>query len=174
MKRNDNLQIDIDNRTDTQIHQNILQTIQDAVAHTLNTLSLTRAMEVSVSIVQPKEIKTLNADYRDIPEETDVLSFPMYASIEDLQNAPQGQPAMLGDIVLSLERAGEQARQYGHSLERELYYLTVHSVLHLLGYDHLREEDKLPMRQMEKTIMSTSPFANDDDKEGKNEHESKF
>jgi len=174
MKKNDNLKIDIDNRTDAEINENVLETIQDAIAHTLKTFLLTGAIEVSVSIVLPEEIKALNGDYRGISEETDVLSFPMYDDLDALQNAPEGQTVILGDIVLSLERAKEQAEDYGHTLERELYYLTVHSVLHLLGYDHLCEEEKTTMRNMERTIMRASPYVNDYDKEGKNEQSSKF
>ncbi len=162
----DNLQIDIDNRTETPINDDFCDTVKSAVSHTLKEFSLTGVMEVSVSFVEPEEIKILNGNYRNIPEATDVLSFPMYPDFKTLQETSKEQAVILGDIVLSLEAAKQQADTYGHSLNREIYYLTVHSMLHLLGYDHIDDEDRLRMRHMEKTIMSTSAYANDYDEEG--------
>lgn len=89
--------------------------------------------EVSVTFTDNEGIHALNNEYRGIDRPTDVLSFPMYER-EELQEA-EGEIA-LGDVVLSLERAAEQAEEYGHSFERETAFLTVHSTLHLLGYDH--------------------------------------
>lgn len=91
--------------------------------------------EVSVTLVDNEQIKALNKEHRNIDKETDVLSFPLGVNgVYDI-NLDTGE-AQLGDIVISLERAIEQAERYGHSLQREVGYLTVHSMLHLLGYDH--------------------------------------
>lgn len=91
--------------------------------------------EVSVTLVDNERIRELNSQYRNIDKETDVLSFPLGVDGEYDVNLDTGD-AQLGDIVLSIPKALEQAEDYGHSLEREIGYLTVHSMLHLLGYDH--------------------------------------
>lgn len=91
--------------------------------------------EVSVTIVDNEQIRKLNKEHRGIDKATDVLSFPLGIDGKYDMNLDTGE-AQLGDIVISLEKAMEQAKQYGHSLQREVGYLTVHSMLHLLGYDH--------------------------------------
>ena len=95
--------------------------------------------ELSVTFVDSQEIKKLNCKYRNIDREKDVLSFPLYESGEI--EVIEGEKTALGDIVISLENARTQAEEYGHSLEREIAFLTVHSVLHLLGYDHEADLD---------------------------------
>lgn len=109
--------------------------------------------EVSVTFTDNDGIRDLNKEYRNKDSATDVLSFPMYAFTED--DMPDTDFSVeLGDIVLSLERASEQATEFGHSYEREVSFLTVHSVLHLLGYDHeLSEEDDADMRERQRKIM---------------------
>lgn len=99
--------------------------------------------EVSVLITDNENIRTLNNTHRQIDCETDVLSFPM----------GDGEK-LLGDIVISLEKAYAQAEEYGHSASRELGFLTVHSMLHLYGYDHIEESDRLKMRGLEEKILS--------------------
>ena len=108
---------------------------------------------ISVTFTDNEGIREKNREFRGIDAPTDVLSFPMY----DMKNgdvpAP-GEICELGDIVLSLERAAEQAETYGHSYERECAFLTVHSVLHLLGYDHVNsEEEDAEMRAHQRTVM---------------------
>ncbi len=100
-----------------------------------------RSAEVSVTVVDNETIHGMNLEHRGIDRPTDVLSFPMFD--EDFDD---GEDAVLGDIVISLEKAKEQAEEYGHSLKREIAFLTVHSVLHLLGYDH--EEGKAQESEM--------------------------
>ena len=103
---------------------------------------------IDVTIVDGETIRQMNAEYRDKDAVTDVLSFPMY----DFYNGddPEIDKVMLGDMILNSDRAVEQAADFGHSPERECGFLTVHSVLHLLGYDHEREEDdRLLMRGKE-------------------------
>ena len=111
--------------------------------------------EVSVSFVTPEEIQTLNRDYRDVDRVTDVLSFPQFDSVDDLiEMQEETGVAELGDVVICMDRAREQAEEFGHPLEREVIYLFVHSILHLLGYDHMEEEEKKEMRAREDEVMS--------------------
>lgn len=98
--------------------------------------------EVSVTFTDNAGIREINKRYRDIDRETDVLSFPMTDDGEDFTVDPESDCFMLGDIVISLEKALSQAEEYGHSFKREVAFLTVHSMLHLLGYDHERSEEE--------------------------------
>ena len=109
--------------------------------------------EVSVSFVDNEEIRKLNKEFRDIDSATDVLSFPLGENGEYDINPDTGAK-LLGDVVISMERAQEQAMEYGHSFEREVCYLTVHSMLHLLGYDHMEPQEKAEMRMKEETVMA--------------------
>ena len=106
--------------------------------------------EISVTFVTDEEIRELNAQFRGIDRATDVLSFPQF---EDIQDIPDEGPAVLGDVVISLERARAQAEEFGHSEKRETIYLFVHSILHLLGYDHMEEDEKKEMRAAEEKTM---------------------
>lgn len=108
-------------------------------------------MEVSLSFVSKEEIHDLNRNYRNVDSPTDVLSFPL---IEDIGDLDDGEEILLGDVVICQEKAEEQAEEYGHSVERELVYLFVHSICHLLGYDHMEEDEKAEMRQREEAVMT--------------------
>jgi probable rRNA maturation factor len=137
-----------DNRQDImEITPENMKAIEKAVDTVLKAEGAEGDFEVSVSFVTNEEIKTLNREYRNVDSETDVLSFPM-----DDDDEFDGI-IILGDIVLSTQRIIEQAKDFGHSLEREMLYLTVHSMLHLLGYDHMDLEEKDEMRSREKEIM---------------------
>ena len=113
--------------------------------------------EVSVVYVDNEEIRLLNKQYRQIDSSTDVLSFPMLdfeIPGEICEEVHEWDDTIaLGDIVLSLEQAAIQAQEYGHSLKREVAYLTVHSVLHLLGYDHMEEDERHIMREKEEALL---------------------
>ena len=109
-------------------------------------------LAVSVTLTTPEKIKELNKYYRDIDMETDVLSFPMFEK-EELDNIKFENEEVLGDMVISIEQVKKQAIEYGHSFERELAYMVVHSFYHLLGYDHIKEEDKKIMRQKEEFVL---------------------
>ena len=110
--------------------------------------------EVSVSFVTADEIKSLNREYRGVDSVTDVLSFPQFDSVDDLIDMQEETGvAELGDVVICMERALSQAEEFGHPLKREVIYLFVHSILHLLGYDHMEEEDKKEMRAREEEVM---------------------
>lgn len=108
-------------------------------------------IEVSLTFVGSTEIQELNQIYRGKDEVTDVLSFPQYDSAEGL---PEEGQLLLGDVVICTEQALLQADDFGHSDERELVYLFIHSILHLLGHDHMREEEKAAMREREETILT--------------------
>lgn len=107
--------------------------------------------ELSVTFVGLDEIHELNREYRGVDRPTDVLSFPQFEDLEE--EIPEVGEICLGDVVICREKAEEQAEEFGHSFERELIYLFTHSVLHLLGYDHMEEDEKKVMRQREEEIM---------------------
>ena len=113
--------------------------------------------EVSISFESAEGIRALNAKYRGIDAVTDVLSFPMYESKEELldeiENADDDISISLGDVVICVDVAKKQAAEYGHNEEREMVYLFVHSLLHLCGYDHEDEDEQAEMRLAEEDIM---------------------
>ncbi len=122
-----------------------------AVNATLKAEEFERGAEVSVTMVDIEEIHSLNLEQRGVDRPTDVLSFPIFD--EDFDNE---ELAVLGDIVLCPQKALEQANEFGHSFEREIAFLTVHSTLHLLGYDHeTSEEDDRIMRQKQTNIVNS-------------------
>ena len=134
------------------------ETVQSVLRRTADLLELGPDVEISVLLVDNETIRTLNRDYRDKDAATDVLSFPMEEELPD-ETAPQiiGGPTerMLGDLVISVERAVEQAAEYGHAVERELAFLTVHGLLHLLSYDHEQgPAAEAEMQAEEKRILS--------------------
>ena len=119
--------------------------IESAIKAALEFENVSFDSELEVVIADPEEIQTLNMETRGIDRVTDVLSFPMFDSLSDVTCEADGF-AFLGSMVICKERAVEQATEYGHSIEREAAFLAVHSVLHLLGYDHeTGEEDERVM-----------------------------
>lgn len=111
---------------------------------------------ISITLTTPQNIKDINKEYRNIDKETDVLSFPMFEQeeIKEIINSKQYLVEdVLGDIVISVKKVQEQAIEYGHSFERELSYMLVHGFYHLMGYDHIKEEDKQKMRPKEEKIL---------------------
>ncbi|KGF04367.1 rRNA maturation RNase YbeY [Anaerococcus lactolyticus] len=128
----------------------IRERAEKTIEEVLRVESFNENAEVSLSIVDMETIHRLNKEYRDVDRPTDVLSFPM--DEEGYDN--DGNPLfLLGDIVICLDVAENQAKDFGHSLEREMMYLICHSTLHLLGYDHIEEDDKVEMRAKEKEVM---------------------
>lgn len=105
-------------------------------------LEVDEKVEISIALVDDAYIQQLNAEFRDREESTDVLSFP------------QDENQLLGDVIISLETAAEQAREYGHELAREVGFLTIHGLLHLLGYNHKQEAEREVMRQKEEEILA--------------------
>ena len=121
--------------------------------------------EINVLITDNEDIRQINQEYRNIDSPTDVLSFPMIeyelpANFDHLEEEsydsfnPETGELLLGDIVVSVDKVEEQAEKYGHSVERELAFLIAHSMLHLFGYDHMQEEDRLVMEQKQEEILS--------------------
>ena len=111
---------------------------------------------VTVTLTTPKTIQEINKQYRNIDRATDVLSFPMFEKDEldkKIQENDFENEDVLGDIVVSVEKVNEQAIEYGHSFERELSYMIVHGFYHLMGYDHIEEDDKKIMREKEENIL---------------------
>ncbi len=111
---------------------------------------------VTVTLTTPKTIQEINKQYRNIDRATDVLSFPMFEKDEldkKIQENDFENEDVLGDIVVSVEKVNEQAIEYGHSFERELSYMIVHGFYHLMGYDHIEEDDKKIMRKKEENIL---------------------
>jgi probable rRNA maturation factor len=119
--------------------------------------NLPREIEISVLFTDNEGIRLLNREYRGIDTPTDVLSFPL-STPEELAQAPEGTEVLLGDVVISLETAREQARQQRHSIKRESALLLTHGLLHLLGYDHGSEEERERMRQMEGEIVAGAAY----------------
>lgn len=113
---------------------------------------------ITVTFTNPENIQSINQEYRNIDKPTDVLSFPMFQKEEldqKIQEKDFQYPDILGDIVISIPKVEEQAKEYGHSFERELSYMLVHGFYHLMGYDHMEEEDKKEMRAREENILNT-------------------
>ena len=116
--------------------------------------------EISIMLTDNEEIHSLNKLHRGIDRPTDVLSFPMFDYDEDgnidMEECDFGENGeiLLGDIVISLERAKEQADEYGHSFEREVGFLTAHSLLHLLGYDHMEPDEEKDMFALQEEILT--------------------
>lgn len=127
--------------------------VRRACSATLQMENFADDAEINVTFVDDVEIQRLNGEFRDIDKSTDVLSFPMGENGEYDTN-PENGAKMLGDVVISLEHAAMQAKLYGHSFNREVAYLTTHSVLHLLGYDHVNGglEQEI-MREKEESVM---------------------
>lgn len=111
---------------------------------------------ISITLTNPEEIQKINKKYRNIDKPTDVLSFPMFQKeeIEDLISNNYEIEDVLGDIIISIPKVKEQANEYGHSFERELSYMVVHGFYHLMGYDHMNDDDKKEMRKKEDEILN--------------------
>lgn len=112
-----------------------------------------KKLYINILLTTPENIKKINKEQRNIDNATDVLSFPMFEK-EEIKQIPDNQFDILGDIVISLEKVKEQSIEYGHSFERELSYMVVHGFYHLLGYDHMNENDKEKMRKKEENILN--------------------
>lgn len=156
----------VDNRQDKiKATDEFIKKLENVINFALKEEEVSIECEISMLFVDNEEIRNINNETRGIDRATDVLSFPMldyedkkvFKEIYKYNNFDvtfmDGEELVLGDIVLSLERALEQSKEYNHSFEREACYLVVHSVLHLLGYDHMEDEDKRIMRKREEEIL---------------------
>ena len=148
----------------TEIDTSEFESIINKVVHeVLRFHNVSKDVEISVVFTDDNEIKSINNEYRNIDSSTDVLSFPQYeyskpGDISDIDDVL----LVLGDIIISLEHAKSQAVEYNHSVNREVGYLTAHSMLHLLGYDHMETEEKALMREIEELIMKNINLTRED------------
>lgn len=131
--------------------------IRVVVQKVLEEENIIEDVDVYITLTNNKEIHKINKEYREVDRPTDVLSFPMYDREEIYQLKKDYEKdnveKILGDIIVSVEKVREQAEEYGHSFERELAYLVTHGCLHLLGYDHMIEEEQKIMRKREEEIL---------------------
>ncbi len=112
-------------------------------------------MYISVTLTTPEQIRKINNEFRQVDKETDVLSFPMFEKEEilEIKKKTSKFEEALGDIIVSVDRVKEQAKEYGHSFERELAYMIVHGFYHLMGEDHMKEDEKAQMRAKEENVL---------------------
>ena len=145
--------------TEGEVPETLEPLLHKVITAALNAEGVEDECEINVLITDDEGIHQINLEQRDVDRPTDVLSFPMFElepgeHPDEMDADPETGLIPLGDMVISLERAEEQAKEFGHSVEREVCYLTVHSVLHLLGYDHMDEGPmKAQMRAREETIL---------------------
>ena len=157
----------VDNRQKKlEVNDDFIEKLTKVIEFSLSEEEVYVPCEISLVFVDNEEIREINNNTRGINRETDVLSFPMleyenkkvfkemYKNYKFSQIDFNGDELVLGDIVLSLEKALEQSIEFNHSYEREASYLVVHSVLHLLGYDHMEDEEKRIMRSREEEILN--------------------
>lgn len=136
------------------------EVIEKVCAEVGRVYGLDHGEELSVLLCDNNKIHELNREYRNIDRPTDVLSFALNEG-EDYEGSEE-ESLLLGDLIISLERTAEQAEEYGHSFERELAYLTTHGCLHILGYDHMTDEDKAEMRKEEEFILGNLQYVRED------------
>lgn len=120
---------------------------------------------ISITLTNPEHIHEINKQYRNVDRATDVLSFPMFEKKEideKIENNNFEHEDVLGDIVISIEKVEEQAKEYGHSFEREFAYMLVHGFYHLMGYDHIEDDDKVIMRKKEEIVLNKLGITRDE------------
>lgn len=156
--------LNIEYETDIKLDLNYEDIITKVVEKSLDLEKCPYEVELNVILTDNNEIKEINRDYRDIDAPTDVLSFPLiqYEEPSDFNGLeeeaddyfnPETGELLLGDIIISVERVMEQAQEYGHSNERELAFLTAHSMMHLFGYDHMEEDERTIMESKQKQVL---------------------
>lgn len=139
-----------------EVKEEHIELVNKLVQHAAKVENIEEGSEVSITFVTNKAIHEINREYRDKDQPTDVISFALEELGEgEIQIIGEGIPRILGDIIISIDRTKEQAEEYGHSFERELGFLAVHGFLHLLGYDHMTEEDEKEMFGKQDEILST-------------------
>lgn len=139
-----------ENNTNTEVNVKLIEMV---IKESLRYENVSDNCEISVTIVDNDEIHAINLKHRGIDRATDVLSFPLIDF--EKENLPNdGSKIYLGDIIISIERAMEQAEEYGHSIDREIGFLTAHSMLHLLGYDHMVEDEEKVMFKKQEEILN--------------------
>ncbi len=159
------MSVSIEYESDTKLDIDYEKIIRDVIAAALEFEDCPYEAQVNVVLTDNDEIALINRDYRDIDRPTDVLSFPMieysqpgdFSVVEDAPAEdffdPDSGELMLGDIVISVDKVISQAEAYGHSRQRELGFLTAHSMLHLFGYDHIQDADRMIMEEKQRDIL---------------------
>ena len=137
--------------------------INKVAEEVLRVHNITKNVEISVVFTDDNEIKSINNEFRNINASTDVLSFPQYeyitaGEVSDIND----EILVIGDVIISLEHAQMQSVEYNHSINREVGYLAAHSILHLLGYDHMNEDDKKLIRDKEELVMKNIKLTRED------------
>lgn len=136
--------------------------IEKVVSTVLKMEQIKKKLDVYITLTNNENIRKINAEHRQIDKATDVLSFPMFDRGEiDSLKIEDDTEDILGDIIVSVEKVREQAEEYGHSFERELAYLVTHGMLHLLGYDHMIDDEKVVMRKREEEILGALEITRD-------------
>ena len=153
-KRKDTIEIINDQKKITGTRE-LRKLVKEVASKVLDIERIEENCGISVRFVDNEEIRRLNKKFRGIDKETDVLSFP---SGDDFSNGSR----FLGDIAISLEKAKSQSEEYNHSLKRETAFLTAHSVLHLLGYDHMNAEEEKEMTKKQKIVLETLSITRND------------
>lgn len=150
-----NLNIDFLDET-SEVQEAHIELVEKLLQHAAQLEGIEPDAEVSVTFVDNEAIHEINKQYRDKDQPTDVISFAMEELGEgEVAIIAEGMPRILGDIIISTDRTREQAEEYGHTFERELGFLAVHGFLHLLGYDHMNDEDEKKMFGRQNEILST-------------------
>ena len=145
------------NFLDIDENKSYLELIEKVIGQAFNIEGINKLnLYINIILTDPENIRKANKEYRNIDKETDVLSFPMFERNEISEmlkngNLPQD---ILGDIIISIPRVEEQAKEYGHSFERELSYMVIHGFYHLMGYDNMTEEEKNEMREKEENVLN--------------------
>lgn len=170
------MSIYIENELDKDISEEYYNIVKDIVEAAIDYMVCPYQCEVNVIFTDNDGIREINKLHRDIDSPTDVLSFPMcdFQEIGDFQtldnnpvdyfNHDSGE-LMLGDIILNLDRIASQAQEYGHTKRRETAFLTAHSMLHLFGYDHIDDEERIIMEEKQEEILTKKGYTRDDKKE---------
>jgi probable rRNA maturation factor len=147
------VEIDFQDNTNS-VPKNHFELIEGLLKLTAQREGISENAEVSITFVNNDEIQEINRDYRKLDKPTDVISFALEeTAVDEVQIKGDDIPVILGDIIISVEKAKEQAEEYNHTFERELGFLAVHGLLHLLGYDHMTKEDEKEMFQKQEEIL---------------------
>jgi len=145
--------IDFTDATNT-VHPKHIELIEKLLLFAAAEHEIVNNAEMSVNFVRNDEIQELNRMYRDVDAPTDVISFALEEQVEgEIEIIGENLPFVLGDIIISVDQAKEQAEEYHHSYKRELAFLSVHGFLHLLGYDHMNKEDEKEMFRLQEEIL---------------------
>lgn len=166
----------IENETNNELPAGYISIVNDIIDASIDFIKCPYECELNVIFTDNNGIKAINKDYRDIDSPTDVLSFPLleYASPGDFSmleeeaidcfNHDTGE-LMLGDIILNIDRIVQQASEYGHTRRRELAFLTAHSMLHLFGYDHIEDDERMAMEELQEQILTMKGYTRENEEE---------